>query len=84
MSLNDYSRSLGNHGDFLQEGINFLLSQILIQSLNSFSSRSILSKIYRGGASVFVSLTSLCAKFKYEHFVLALQLLDPDLKPAES
>lgn len=54
MSLNDYSRSLGNHGDFLQEGINFLLSQILIQSLNSFSSRSILSKIYRRGVQVYL------------------------------
>jgi len=66
MSLNYYSRSLGNHGDFLQEAIIFSLSQFLIQSLNSFSSRSILSKIYRGAVSVFVLLTSLCGKFRYE------------------
>lgn len=66
MSLNYYSRSLGNHGDFLQEGIIFSLSQFLIQSLNSFSSRSILSKIYREAMSVFVLLTSLRVKFKYE------------------
>lgn len=66
MSLNYNSRSVGNHGDFLQEGIIFSLSQFPIQSLNSFSSRSILSKIYRGATSVFVLLTSLCVKFKYE------------------